>query len=92
MKIEVCVGSKCTMMGADTIIASLENLQETILTKNGVNPDFTLEIAVVRCLGECKKHKSVSPVVKIDGIIHKNASREEIMSTILDAAFGDDAN
>lgn len=92
MKIEVCVGSNCTMMGADTIIASLENLQETILTKKGVNPDFTLEVAIVRCLGECKKQKSVSPVVKIDGVICQNASREEIMSAILDVAFADASN
>ena len=47
MKIKVCVGSNCTMMGADGIIASLENLKDTILTKKGVNPEFFLEIELV---------------------------------------------
>ncbi|NLH45753.1 MAG: (2Fe-2S) ferredoxin domain-containing protein [Acholeplasmataceae bacterium] len=87
MRIEVCVGSNCTMMGADAIIVSLENLKETILEKNGIRPDFSLEIEIVRCLGECKNKQSVSPVVIIDGVVHHNASREEIMSVILDAAF-----
>lgn len=87
MKIEVCVGSNCTMMGADGIIASLENLKETILRKEGVNPAFTLDIEIVRCLGECKKKEAVSPVVLVDGVIYHNASREEIMSVVLDAAF-----
>lgn len=87
MKIIVCVGSNCTMMGADGIIFSLENLKETILTKEGVNPDFALDIEIVRCLGECKNKEAVSPVVIVDGIVHQNASREEIMSIILDAAF-----
>ena len=87
MKIKVCVGSKCTMMGADGIIVSLENLKDTILAKKGVNPDFSLDIEIVRCLGECKNKQGVSPVVTVDGVVHCNASREEIMSLILDAAF-----
>jgi len=87
MKIEVCVGSNCTMMGADGIIASLENLKETILMKEGVNPEFTLDIEIVRCLGECKQMKAVSPVVLVDGVVYHKASREEIMSVVLDAAF-----
>lgn len=87
MKIEVCVGSNCTMMGADGIIASLENLKETILMKEGVNPEFILDIEIVRCLGECKQMKAVSPVVLVDGVVYHKASREEIMSVVLDAAF-----
>ncbi|MHC1714173.1 MAG: NAD(P)H-dependent oxidoreductase subunit E [Acidaminococcaceae bacterium] len=87
MKIKVCVGSNCTMMGADGIIASLENLKDTILTKKGVNPEFFLEIEIVRCLGECKNKQGVTPVVTVDGVVHHNASREEIMSVILDAAY-----
>ncbi|MGL5206715.1 MAG: NAD(P)H-dependent oxidoreductase subunit E [Acidaminococcaceae bacterium] len=87
MKIVVCVGSNCTMMGADSIIASLENLKETILKKEGVNPVFNLDIEIARCLGECKVKKSVSPVVVVDGVIYHKASREEIMSVVLDAAF-----
>lgn len=87
MKIKVCVGSNCTMMGADGIIVSLENLRDTILAKKGINSDFSLEIEVVRCLGECKNEQGLSPVVTVDGVVHRNASREEIMSLILDAAF-----
>ena len=89
MKIVVCVGSNCTMMGADSIIASLENLKETILKKEGVNPVFDLDIEIARCLGECKIKKAVSPVVVVDGVTYHNASREEIMSVVLDAAFDD---
>jgi NADH:ubiquinone oxidoreductase subunit E len=40
MKVVVCVGSNCTMMGADSIIASLENLKDTLLQKEGANPAF----------------------------------------------------
>ena len=87
MKIKVCVGSNCTMMGADGIIDSLENIKETTLTKPGVNPAFTLDIEMVRCIGECKKMKNISPVVVVDDVIYHNASREEIMSLVLDAAF-----
>lgn len=87
MKIKVCVGSSCTMMGADGILNSLENIKETILTRPGVNPEFTLDIEVVRCVGECKIKENVAPVVLIDDVIHHNASREEIMSIVLDAAF-----
>ena len=75
------------MMGADGIIDSLENIKETILTKPGVNPEFTLDIEIVRCLGECKQMKAVSPVVLVDGVVYHKASREEIMSVVLDAAF-----
>lgn len=87
MKIKVCVGSHCTMMGADGIIDSLENIKETILTRPEVNPNFTLEVEVVRCIGECKKKKHVAPVVIVDGVVYHNASREEIMSIVLDEAF-----
>ena len=75
------------MMGADGIIDSLENIKETILTKPGVNPEFTLDIEMVRCIGECKKMKNVSPVVVVDDVVFHNASREEIMSVVLDKAF-----
>ncbi|MDD4084121.1 MAG: (2Fe-2S) ferredoxin domain-containing protein [Acholeplasmataceae bacterium] len=87
MKVVVCVGSNCTMMGADSIIASLENLKDTLLQKEGANPAFTLEIEMARCLGECKKKNAVSPVVIVDGEMYRNASREQIMSVVLDAAY-----
>lgn len=87
MKVVVCVGTNCTMMGADSIITSLENLKDTLLQKEGTDPAFALEIEMARCLGECKKKNAVSPVVIVDGEMYRNASREQIMSVVLDAAY-----
>lgn len=87
MNIKVCVGSNCTMMGADGIINSLENIKKTILTRPGVDPAFTLDIEIVRCIGECKTKKNIAPVVVVDDVMYYNASREKIMALVLDKAF-----
>jgi len=65
MKIEVCVGSHCTMLGADYIINSIEDLKDTILEEMELPEDFTLNVSMVKCMKHCKKVGNVVPVVVI---------------------------
>lgn len=89
MKIEVCVGSHCTMLGADYIIHSIEDLQDTILKEMELPEDFTLNVSMVKCMKHCKKADNVAPVVVIDGETIFNANSQVVMSKIMEAVDHD---
>ncbi len=86
MKVEICVGSRCTMFGADQIIHSVEDLQESILKQMDISEDFKLEVFLINCMGRCKTGRNVSPVVIIDGEIMENTNSQEVMSKIIEKA------
>lgn len=86
MKVEICVGSRCTMLGADHIISSVEDLQETILKDMDTREDFSLEVSLIKCHNRCKNGSNVSPLVIIDGEVMENANSQEVMSTIIKKA------
>ncbi|RBP38961.1 (2Fe-2S) ferredoxin domain-containing protein [Garciella nitratireducens] len=86
MKVEICVGSRCTMYGADHIIHSVEDLQESILNQMDTPKDFDLEVSLIKCMGRCKNGKHVSPVVIIDGEVMENTNSQEVMSKIIEKA------
>lgn len=86
MKVEICVGSKCTMLGADHIIHCVEDLQETILPDMDISEDFNLEVSLMKCGDRCKKNEDVAPVVIIDGEVMNNANSQKVMAKIIEAA------
>ena len=86
MKVEVCCGSKCTMMGADNIINNLEQLKDDILPTMEIKEDFELEVVLINCPGTCKEEENVSPLVIIDGEMVKKASSQTIMARVIDEA------
>lgn len=93
MKIIVCAGSSCTLMGADTIIDQIEEIDEHIHEFNyDIDKDFNLEVELVHCLGVCKKERKSSPVVIIDGEIIQKATPQVVMERILDEAFASKFN
>ena len=86
MKLEICVGSKCTMFGADHIIQSVEDLQETVLKDMEIAEGFELEVSLVKCNNRCKDEGDVYPKVFIDGEVINNAHSQMVMARILEAA------
>ncbi|MCT4584910.1 MAG: NAD(P)H-dependent oxidoreductase subunit E [Peptostreptococcaceae bacterium] len=76
--IKICVGSRCTMMGAMNILDSVETLK-------GENPDFNINISTIKCLKDCKnKEKNLAPVVIINGEKVCNATSATIMERMMD--------
>lgn len=74
MKVTVCMGSHCVMVGSMNIMTQLEELKESM-------PEINLELDMVKCLGGCKEGKA--PVVIIDGEMIKGASSQDIMAKIM---------
>lgn len=96
MKIEVCAGARCTMLGSDIIYNRLSDFVEEFndsLYKGDLDiQDIELEIEMITCNNECKKNKKNAPVVLVDGKVFTNAKTEVIMEYILDTAFEDKFN
>ena len=96
MKIEVCAGARCTMLGSDIIYNRLSNFVEEFndrLYKDDLDiQNIELEIEMITCNNECKKNKKNAPVVIVDGKVFTNAKTEVIMEYILDTAFEDKFN
>ena len=91
MKIEVCAGARCTMLGSDIIFNRLSDFVEEFndrLYKEDLEIQETeLEIEMVTCNDKCKKNKKNAPVVIVDGKVFTNAKTQVIMEYILDKAF-----
>jgi NADH:ubiquinone oxidoreductase subunit E len=85
MKIKVCVGSNCTLLGAMNILDSIEDLKD-IISENPENySDEALDVEAVKCIGFCKEsEKEVAPVVIIDEVILTKATSQVVMEKILD--------
>lgn len=87
MKIDVCVGARCTMKGSQNILYNLEELQEEILPTLELPEDFELEITMSKCGGRCGE-VDVAPLVTIDGVEYPNANAQTIMSLVMEAIKG----
>lgn len=84
MKVEVCVGSTCMLMGSLNILDQLENLEDILFTDKEVYKDEALEVLAVKCMGLCKvTEDNISPIVVIDGEPLFKASSQEVMERIL---------
>lgn len=67
MKIKVCVGSNCTLMGSMSILDQIDDLKEIIRDDSDNYIDENLEVEAIKCLGYCKDtDEKVSPVVVIE--------------------------
>lgn len=76
MKVRICCGSNCVMLGSMTILNQVEDLKETMNLKD-------LEIECVECLGQCKEGSNVGPVVEIDGKVLENATPQDVMACLM---------
>ena len=84
MKIKVCVGSHCTLLGSMNILDQLEDLKEIISRDLDNYIDEDLEVEAIKCLGFCKKNdEKVAPIVVIDGEPMYNATSQIVMEKII---------
>lgn len=96
MKIQVCAGARCTMLGSDIIYNRLSDFVEEFNEK--MESEYldieksNIEISMIPCNDLCKKDKKNSPVVIVDDKIFTNAKTEVIMEYILDTAFEEKFN
>lgn len=74
VKVKVCMGTHCTMMGNLNLQENLEDLQ--------LEYPGQIEIESVKCLKFCENNKA--PVVELNGTIITNASAEKVISEILE--------
>lgn len=89
MKVKVCLGARCTMLGADIILDRIEEMKEDIeryKDREDVEVE-DIEIEMVNCFGYCKKDRKLSPVVQVDDKVFTAARSEVIMEYIMDKAF-----
>lgn len=81
MNVKVCVGARCTMMGANGILDGIEDLERDYFSEGG------LEIEPINCMNACKgEHTSNAPVVVVDDQIILNANLQEVSEWILHKA------
>lgn len=84
MKVKVCVGSNCTLLGSMNILDQIDDLKEIISEDLDNYNDEELEVEVVKCLGFCKEtNEKVAPIVVIDGEPMFNATGQTVMEKII---------
>ncbi len=84
MKIDICVGSSCTMMSAMNILDYFEEWAENI-HKMAEEQDIEIEkieVSPVKCKRNCKGDYDASPVVYINDKVLENANKDKIMEEI----------
>lgn len=81
MKVKVCVGARCTMMGSSNMLDAIERLQKRYFEEG------ELTIIHENCLGVCKEMGiDHTPVVSIDGDIITSAKPQEVCEEIMNRA------
>jgi len=84
MKVKVCVGSSCALLGSMSILDQLDDLKDIISEDSESYNDEELEIEAIKCLGYCKEtDANVAPVVVIDGEPMYNATSQTVMEKIV---------
>ncbi|WP_312699939.1 NAD(P)H-dependent oxidoreductase subunit E [Sedimentibacter sp.] len=84
MKVKVCVGSNCTLLGAMSILDQIDDLKDIISEDFDNYSDEELEVEAISCLGFCKNtDEKVAPVVVIDGETMCNATSQTVMEKIV---------
>ena len=84
MKVQLCMGARCTMMGANAIYDALDNLKEFCGEDYPLDNLEGLEVDLVNCLDYCKKEEgNVCPVVVIDGEVIYRATAQEISERVI---------
>lgn len=84
MKVKVCVGSNCTLLGSMGILDQLDDLKEIISEDAASYKNEEIEVEVIKCLGYCKEtNEKVAPVVVIDDEPMFNATSQTVMEKIV---------
>lgn len=73
MKIEICVGTTCHLMGSSTLIESLEELDEKYSEKIDIKYRTCFDL----CHGQMKP-----PIVKIDNKFYEDINPERIKNIV----------
>lgn len=76
MKVKLCMGSNCVMMGSMSIQAQLEELKSSLEWDK-------LEIEFDKCLDYCKGSDQSSPVVIINDEVIQGATSEIVMEKVM---------
>ncbi|SHH32904.1 Thioredoxin-like [2Fe-2S] ferredoxin [Anaerosphaera aminiphila DSM 21120] len=85
MKVTICMGAKCTLMGADSIYDAVEYLKENVCgPESNVCSAEGLEVELSNCMNYCKDREGVAPVVTIDDEVIFNATAQEISEKLID--------
>jgi NADH:ubiquinone oxidoreductase subunit E len=80
--VEICVGTKCYVMGASELQTLEDALPEELRAK--------VEIKGARCLGFCKeRHYGRSPFVIINGEVMSEATLPKVIRRIEEIAKGE---
>ncbi len=66
IKIEICVGTSCHLMGSNLILDFLENLPEDVKRR--------IDISYISCLNKCSK----GPLVRVGDLEIENTTPEKI--------------
>lgn len=74
IKVQICAGTHCTMMGAMDIYEIIQNMQSEY--ENQV-----IEIDLVKCFGDCKVNQA--PVVMVNDHKITSATSEKVMEYIM---------
>lgn len=84
MKVKVCVGSSCTLLGSMGILDQIDDLKDIISEDADNYKDEELEVEAIKCLGFCKETvEKVAPVVVIDDEVMFNATSQTVMEKIV---------
>jgi NADH:ubiquinone oxidoreductase subunit E len=78
VKVQICAGTHCTMMGAMDIYEVVSNI-------NDEYPDRQVEVELVQCCGDCKAN--LAPIVLVDGVRLTAATSETVMARIMKASW-----
>ncbi|EFI42159.1 MULTISPECIES: (2Fe-2S) ferredoxin domain-containing protein [Peptoniphilus] len=87
MKVTICMGSRCTLMGANAIYDAVDFLKDNICTPES---DYcsaeNLEIELSHCMNYCKnaEHGNLAPIVIVDDEIIYKATAQEVSAKIID--------
>lgn len=75
VKVQICVGSHCSLVGALNILETLENLKE----------DYPEQIKIerVKCMDRCGDIKN-APVVKVDDELLTSAQNQVVISKVME--------
>ncbi len=83
MKVKVCVGSSCTLLGSMNILDQLDDLKDIMFEDADSYSDEKLEVEAIKCLGFCKEKENVAPIVVIDDEPIFNATSQIVMERIV---------
>ncbi len=84
MRVKVCAGSSCTLLGSMGILDQIDDLKDIISEDADNYNDEELEVEVIKCLGFCKEtNEQVAPVVVIDDEPMFNATGQAVMEKII---------